>query len=246
MVYLVHMKRLFFDLETIPADESSHAALQYLYERKIEKKMKEKNLEKEEAINELGDFEKFVNATGFDGSFGRIACVAYAVNDEPVRVISDQAGEKKLLEDFWHVAKQCDQFVGHNIMDFDLRFLLQRSVILGVKPTWARFQELGKKPWDMGKYLSFARYSNLPIFDTMQEWSNWGSQKVGLEHVALAMGIPTPKEGIDGSEVWNFYKAGKIKDICEYCKRDVETTRAVYNRMTFAETEQNTDTLFID
>jgi predicted PolB exonuclease-like 3'-5' exonuclease len=120
-------------------------------------------------------------------------------------------------------------------MDFDLRFLLQRSIILGVKPSWNRFQEFGKKPWEMGKYLSFARYSNLPIFDTMQEWSNWGSQKVGLEHVALALGIPTPKEGIDGSEVWNFYKDGKINDICEYCKRDVETTRAVYNRMTFAE-----------
>jgi predicted PolB exonuclease-like 3'-5' exonuclease len=67
----------------------------------------------------------------------------------------------------------------------------------------------------------------------MQEWSNWGSAKVGLEHVALALGIPTPKEGIDGSEVWKFYQAGKVKDICDYCMRDVETTRAVYKRMTF-------------
>lgn len=224
MVHSVHMKKLFFDIETIPADDSSRGALQYLYDRK---KLKNAEL--------VDTFEDFYLKTSFDGSFGRIACIAYAVNEDPIRVISIEQGEKKLLEDFWFVAKQCDIFVGHNIMDFDLRFILQRSMILGVKPSWTRFQELGKKPWEMGKYLSFARYANIPIFDTMMEWSNWGNQKLGLEHVALALGIPTPKEGIDGSEVWNFYQAGKINDICEYCKRDVETTRAVYNRMTFAE-----------
>lgn len=227
------MKKLFFDIETIPADESSYPALQYLYDRKIEKRMKEKKIDREAAISEYGDFDKFVNDTGFDGSFGRVLCIAYAVNDEATRVICNPDNEKKTLEDFWFVAHQCDQFVGHNIMEFDLRFILQRSMVLGVKPSWNRFQELGKKPWDMLKYLDFARYKNLPIFDTMQEWSNWGNQKLGLEHVALALGIPTPKEGIDGSEVYNFFKAGKVTEICDYCKRDVETTRAVYNRMVF-------------
>lgn len=229
------MKKLFFDIETIPAGESSHEALRYLYERKCEKKMKEKNIDREAAEIEVGSFEKFVDATGFDGTYGRVLCIAYAVNNDAIRCICNPENEKKTLQDFWYVAGQCDQFIGHNIMEFDLRFLLQRSIILGVKPTWTRFQEPGKKPWDMVKYLDFARYKNLPIFDTMQEWSNWGSQKLGLEHIALALGIPTPKEGIDGSEVYNFYKAGKVDDICEYCKRDVDVTRAVYNRMVFAD-----------
>lgn len=240
------MKKLFFDIETIPAGDESLPALQYLYDRKVEKKMKEKSIDRETAIVELGDFDKFVNATGFDGSYGRVLCIAYAVNNESIRCICNPDDEKKTLQDFWYVAGQCDQFVGHNIMEFDLRFLLQRSMVLGVKPSWSRFQEPGKKPWDMVKYLDFARYKNLPIFDTMQEWSNWGNQKLGLEHVALAMGIPTPKEGIDGSEVYNFFKAGKIDEICEYCKRDVDTTRAVFNRMTFAENNTEAGTLFID
>jgi predicted PolB exonuclease-like 3'-5' exonuclease len=217
------MKKLFLDIETIPADvsdEKTRSALEYLFERK-----KNKHPDSDES------WDEFVGKTSFDGSFGRIACIAYAVNDEETRVISDKSGEKKLLEDFWFVAGQCDQFIGHNVIDFDLRFILQRSVILGVKPTWNRFQELGKKPWEMTKYLSFARYANLPIFDTMQEWSNWGSGKVGLEHLALALGIPTPKTGIDGSEVAKFYADGKIDEICEYCKRDVDTTRAVYKRI---------------
>lgn len=231
------MKKLFFDIETIPAGNESREALEYLYERKIGKKMKDKNCTRDEAVLELGDLEKFIDMTGLDGAFGRIACLAYAVNDDATRVLSnpsgDVAGEKKLLEDFWFIAAQCDLFVGHNIIDFDLRFILQRSIILAVKPTWNRFKDPNVKPWDVHNYLSFARYSNHPIFDTMMEWSNWGNQKSGLEHVALSLGIPTPKEGIDGSEVAKFYAAGKIKDICDYCMRDVETTRAVYKRMVF-------------
>ena len=83
--------------------------------------------------------------------------------------------------------------------------------------------------------LSFARYRSSPIYDTMKEWAKWDTMnKVGLEHIALALGIPTPKEGIDGSQVFDFYKAGRIDEICEYCKRDVETTRAIYKRMTFS------------
>jgi hypothetical protein len=230
------MNKLFFDIETIPASEESYESLQKLYDKKIEKNP-----------DYADSFEDFVNKTSFDGAYGRVVCIAYAVNKDAPRVISNPDSEKKILEDFWHVAKQCDQFVGHNIMDFDLRFLLQRSIVLGVKPSWARFQELGKKPWEMGKYLSFARYSNLPIFDTMQEWSNWGSQKSSLEHIAFALGIPTPKDGIDGSQVHNFYKAGKLDEICDYCKRDVLVTRVVYERMVFdTDPNVNMDTLFID
>ena len=238
------MKNLYFDIETIPADETSHESLSYLYERKLLKKMKEKNLDRETAILEIGNLEKMIDATGLDGSFGRSICLSYAVNNDATKVLcaaregDEKTGilsaEKKLLEDFWFIAAQIDLFVGHNIMEFDLRFILQRSIILGVKPTWTRFEEKGVKPWDMHKHLNFARYKNLPIFDTMQEWSNWGQGKLGLEHVALALGIPTPKgEGIDGSEVWKFFKNGKVKEICDYCMRDVETTRAVYKRMTF-------------
>lgn len=222
------MKKLYFDIETIPAGESSHETLMYLYERKV-KKSKEKD-----PMKEIESFEQFVGNTGFDGSFGRILCISYAVNDDTIRTICNPDNEKKVLEDFWFVAKQIDLFVGHNILEFDLRFILQRSMILGVKPTWNRFESKGLSKYKIDQFLSFARYSNYPIFDTMQEWSNWGNQKLGLEHVALALGIPTPKgEGIDGSEVWNFFKAGKLKEICDYCERDVETTRAVYKKMTF-------------
>jgi predicted PolB exonuclease-like 3'-5' exonuclease len=222
------MNKLFFDIETIPAEESFVPTLKYLHERKVSKIDPESDKTPE-------SFEKFYEKTSFDGTYGRICCIAYALNDEPLKCLSIEQGEAEMVRKFWEIAGKADLIVGHNIRDFDLPFIMQRSAILGVKPTWNKFEEPGKKPWDMVKFLSFARYKNAPIFDTMWEWSNWvdkWSNKT-IEHLSLAMGIPTPKEGIDGSKVWDFYKAGKIKEICEYCMRDVETVRAVYKRMTF-------------
>lgn len=97
------MKKLVLDIETIPADITNPAtaqALEYLYERKILKKMKDKDCDRDTAIMEFGSFENFVNNTGFDGSFGRILCIAYAVNSDPVRVICDRENEKKMRRGF--------------------------------------------------------------------------------------------------------------------------------------------------
>lgn len=206
------MKKMFLDLETLPATEEKHDVLRYLHAKRQAKKAKKEN-------SEPVDFEHFLLGTSFDGAFGRILVCAYAIDDNPVAALCEVSEERKLLADFWDLAAEVELFVGHNIIDFDMRFLYQRSMVLGVKPS---------------RNLTFARYRNSPMYDTMREWSQWGGGSVGLEHIAMAMGIPSPKDGIDGSEVYNFFKKGKVDEIVEYCKRDVETTRAVYKRMTFS------------
>jgi predicted PolB exonuclease-like 3'-5' exonuclease len=231
------MKKLFLDIETLPADMNDPVtgkALKFLFERKLEKKTRRKEMSENVLIEtdsktKNGDiqFEDYVRGTSFDGSFGKVLCICLAVNDDPVKTYCTPDDEKKMIENFWKVAAQADLFVGHNVMDFDLRFIWQRSVVLGIKPTWQ--DSNNKKP----KYLSFRRFCSAPIYDTMHEWTKWGRDSIGLEHLALSLGLPTPKEGIDGFRVWEFYKAGKIKEIADYCARDVETTRAVYKRMVF-------------
>jgi len=221
------MRRLFLDVETIPAGEEGAEALKILYEKRKAKKNKKENGE------DNSDFEQFLLGTSFDGSFGRIICIAYAIDDDPVEYINGDGDEAKMLKKFWEIVESISipsynsqypnygvLFIGHNVMDFDLRFIYQRSIVNKVKPAYD---------------LSFARYRDYPIYDTMKEWSKWSMSTIGLEHIALALGIPTPKDGIDGSQVFDFYKAGKIKEICEYCKRDVEATRKIYKRMTFSE-----------
>ncbi len=215
------MNKLFIDIETLPADENSQSKLEYLFKRQLEKKSRKKDVVEEVEIEgKIADkFEDYFLKTSFDGGFGRVLCVAYAINDENTQVICNPEDESKTLQEFWLITEKSDLFIGHNIMNFDLTFLYQRSIVLNIKPS---------------KDLSFARYRSSPIFDTMCEWSKWGFQKnVGLEHIALALGLPTPKDGIDGSEVYDFFKRGKVKEICDYCMRDVETTRQIYKRMTF-------------
>jgi len=216
------MNKLFFDIETLPADESSQPILEYLFRRQLEKKSKKKDaIEEVEIEGKVADkFEDYHVKTSFDGAFGRVLCIAYALNNDVTQVICNPTDERNTLKEFWSIAGKCDLFIGHNVMDFDLRFLFQRSVVMGVKPS---------------KDLSFTRYRNSPIFDIMQEWIKWNQRKEGsgLEHIALALGFPTPKESIDGSEVSAFYKKGKIKEICDYCMRDVETARSIYKRLVF-------------
>lgn len=219
------MRKLFLDIETIPASDENFSALKILYDKKRAKKKKE--------CEDLSDFEQYLLGTSFDGSFGRILCIAYAIDDDPVEVLNGDGDEAGMLEKFWEIVDSISmpsgsgqwknygvQFIGHNVMDFDLRFIYQRSVVNRIKPAYE---------------LPFVRYRSYPIYDTMKEWTKWSSNNIGLEHIALALGVPTPKDGIDGSQVFNFYKKGKVDDICKYCKRDVEATRAVYKRMTFDE-----------
>jgi predicted PolB exonuclease-like 3'-5' exonuclease len=110
-------------------------------------------------------------------------------------------------------------FVGHNILDFDLRFMYQRSVIHQIRPS---------------RELPFGRFHNDPIFDTMHEWSRWGRESISLDRLSRALSIPSPKENVDGAKVYPYYRAGRLEEICDYCKRDVDSVRQVYRRLTFA------------
>jgi uncharacterized protein YprB with RNaseH-like and TPR domain len=210
------MTTLYLDIETIPAEDEKRETLAYLYERKREKARSRAGEGDGSAALDAEDFEQFLLSTSFDGAFGRILCVGYAFDDGPVEALVGD--EQEMLVRFWELAQDATLFVGHNVMEFDLPFIYQRSIVHRVRPC---------------RKLSFARYRSDPIYDTMKEWAQWGRHNVGLEHLSLALGIPTPKEGIDGSQVFEFYRAGRIEEIVAYCKRDVETTRAVYKRMRF-------------
>ena len=82
-------------------------------------------------------------------------CVGYASNDEDVQIIKGE--ERQILTQWWQVADRADLFIGHNIMDFDLRFIFKRSIINKIKPAARHLN------------LSFARYRSVPIYDTMRE-----------------------------------------------------------------------------
>src|SRR6478672_12594621 len=84
--------------------------------------------------------------TAFDGALGHICVIGVAFNDEPpVSLYFENwaQDEAKLLARFfsivderiWEHPNVRPTFIGHNIIDFDLRFLFQRAVMLGVRPS---------------------------------------------------------------------------------------------------------------
>jgi 3'-5' exonuclease len=206
------MNKLYFDIETIPsADEYKDVHLEIL---------KKKNGTKT-------DEEIHVN-TSFDGTFGRICCIGVIKEDSNGKIVQKEVfsgKEKDILINFWQSAQGVHRFIGHNIWGFDLPFIFQRSIINGVRPRTD---------------ISFARYRNIPIYDTMLEWTLWNldhSKMQKLDTLAKVFGLPTSKDEMDGSMVWDYYKQGKIEEICKYCMKDVELTRNVYKKMTFESEE---------
>lgn len=202
------MTKLFFDTETLPAGEEKKEILKEIHQKRTKDGKETKT------------FEEYLEGTGLDGAFGRIACIGYAFNDEPPKTFSGE--ESEILKSFWEIAKMADLFIGFNILDFDLRFIYQRSVILKIKPSI---------------FLPFSRYRDNPIYDVMWEWCKWGTQgKISLDKLAKALDLPTSKGGdVEGKNVAKAFGEGRIKEICKYCEKDVELTRKIYERMTFEE-----------
>lgn len=201
------MKKLYLDIETLPAEEEKHEILRGIFQRKAQKREQKMTV------------EEYIENSGLDGAFGRICCLSYALDDSEVKTLSGT--EKEILEEFWQIARDVDLFIGFNLMDFDLRFIYQRSIVWGVKPI---------------RDLNFARYRNSPIYDLMYEWAKWNTWegKISLDALAKSLGLPTSKGGaIEGKDIARAYLDGRIKEICLYCEKDVELTRKIYKRMIF-------------
>jgi len=194
------MKIFFFDIETVPTDRALED--NGLLDTQIK-------LDEPELIKKLS----------LSAATAKIICLCYAVEPSLTNSIEVLQGEETdIIKGFWKLAIDYNLFVGHNILDFDLRFIYQRSVIHQIKPS---------------RDIPFTRFRNAPIYDTMQEWSKWGREHASLDSLSKALGIPSPKENLDGSKVYPYYRAGKLPEIIEYCKRDVESVRQVYKRLTF-------------
>ncbi|HZD40210.1 MAG TPA: ribonuclease H-like domain-containing protein [Terriglobales bacterium] len=191
---------MFFDIETVPTD----LALQEngLLEAQL-------HLDPSELVKKLS----------LSAVTAKILCLCYAIEPSASDAVEVLQGEEAdIIQNFWNLAVDINLFVGHNILDFDLRFIYQRSVIHQIKPS---------------RDLPFTRFRNAPIYDTMHEWSKWGPEHASLDSLSRTLGLPSPKQNLDGSKVYPYYRAGRLVEIIEYCKRDVDSVRQVYRWLTF-------------
>lgn len=214
------MDNIFLDIETIPSQEPwvreyvSETVKPPAQMKKAETIQKWIEEEKENAV------EAALDKTVFEGATNHIVAISIARNDMPVCswFISDVKDEAQMLEKFYFSIGALGQygrrFVGHNIINFDLRVIKQRSMVLGVKPCAG--MPFNEKPWSE------------VIFDTMIRWD--AKNYVKMDLLARAFGFDGKGE-MDGSKVYEAWKAGEFQKISDYCADDVELTRKIYNRM---------------
>ncbi len=196
-------------------------------DRKAEFLIKDKPLETIETV--------YARA-GIYAEFGKIICISCGIisgsGSDKKMMLKSFAGqdEKVLLQDFTDMLQRWaidgnKYLCAHNGKEFDYPYLCRRLVINNL-PIPALLQISGKKPWE------------IPHFDTMELWK-FGDHKnyTSLNLLSATLGIPSPKDDIDGSMVAKIYwEEQDIARIVTYCQKDVVTCAQVYLRLTGSST----------
>jgi hypothetical protein len=188
------------------------------------------NYKKPESIAEwmAANLDKETDAllakTALDGTWGHIVCIGWAVDASNVQVTTGTSERDTLQQwatnlhavaarshgDMWNTRAT---WVGHNCQDFDLRFIWQRCIVLGIKLPFR---------------LPTGRYPNGPfLYDTMKEWSGFGKY-VKQTDLETAFGIDRRDPLQSGADV----ATAKIEDIVQHCMEDVRCLREIHQRMT--------------
>jgi len=216
---------LFLDIETVPQHPSFDLVpndWKDLWAKKAEALLRNRADETVESIYERA---------GIYAEFGKIICISCGVvqgSGEQKRLIIKSfygEDEKIVLYEFCEMLRKwaTDQqklLCAHNGKEFDFPYLCRRLIInhMSIPPI---LNVSGKKPWEVNH------------LDTMELWK-FGDFKnyTSLNLLAHVLGIPTPKDDIDGSMVGDVYwKEKNLKRIAEYCQKDVITVAQVYLRI---------------
>ena len=203
---------LFLDIETVPEVE----LFADLSEEKQELYALKTQYQRKDEIN----VEDFYHRAGIWAEFGKIICISvgyFVENDgeNQLRVTSFSSDDetviltdfKKLLDKHFNQNKHL--LCAHNGKEFDFPYIARRMIINRIDLP-KKLDLFGKKPWEV------------PHLDTLELWK-FGDYKhyTSLKLLTSILGIPSPKQDIDGSEVASvYYKEKNLPRIVEYCERD--------------------------
>ena len=223
MISKIHLENiLFLDIETVPEvqyfsdlDETKQA----LWEHKSQYQRKEHETA-----------EDFYQRAGIWAEFGKIVCISvgyftFRGDIRNFRVTSFFGTETKILKDFKnllisHFSETKHLLCAHNGKEFDFPYIARRMIINTIELPH-KLNLFGKKPWEV------------PHLDTLELWK-FGDYKTytSLKLLTNVLGIPSPKDDIDGSEVYaTFYEENNIDRIIVYCEKDTIAVAQIFLRL---------------
>jgi len=171
--------------------------------------------------------EQFYDRAGIWAEFGKIICISVGyftfINEaRQFRVTSFFGDEDVLLKDFknlldTHFNHPKHLICAHNGKEFDFPYIARRMIINGITLP-QKLNLFGKKPWEV------------PHLDTLELWK-FGDYKAytSLKLLTHILGIPSPKDDIDGSEVYQvYYEQNDIDRIVTYCEKDTIAVAQIF------------------
>lgn len=163
------------------------------------------------------------NRAGIYSEFGKIVCISVGcivpvngINNlrlksfyghEEIEILNQIS---EMLNKNYSMEEHC--LCAHNGKEFDFPYIARRCLINGI-PIPSILNNSGKKPWEV------------KLLDTMEIWK-FGDFKsfTSLNLLSAVFGLHSPKDDIDGSQVWSTYWIDKdLERIKKYCQKDVVT-----------------------
>lgn len=201
---------LIIDIETVPCQKDD--LRQFLIEN-VKPRANLKDPAKIEADLEEKRSE-IVAQTALNGLWGEVMCVGWCVDDSDIQTAIRPPDEPEgafLARVGRAITKGLDynpRWVGFGL-DFDTRFLFQRSVLNRVH--FVPIIPVNEPAWSD------------KILDIQFQWGGRNIKGVSLNNLARAFGLE-PKT-MDPTEIEFYWHQGELATIQQYCAHDVELTR---------------------
>lgn len=211
------MKKIYVDIETLPAGEPLG----------VEDVKPPAQMKREETIakwrEEFGSqaVEEEYRSRALNSLRGRIFIIGYKIDDGPTKAIYNE-DEGGLIASFVNAVRPKNnglvEWVGHNALNFDALWLFRKAVKHNNR--WLR-DNINMNPWRGN------------VHDTMLIFNGGNPREkyVKLDDLAKFLELPTKTEGMDGSQVFDYWRDGRFEELCEYCVQDVQCMYNVYQRL---------------
>jgi len=205
---------LSLDIETVPQRE--YEDLSPIVHDYVDSRLEKINANREG--DDLWDYSKLAS---LDGDLGKVVCISLGYYKEDTNTIRLKsfcgADETEVLNGFNEViGSHRGDYLHFNGLGFDIPFILQRMAYNGLEPSDKNITRL-------------ARFRTSPHYDLMQVWANWDYTKTKpLTVLADIVGMPNPKDELDGSQVNEYFQKGRLDEIKHYCELDTATVLNMY------------------
>ena len=168
----------------------------------------------------------YLETAGIISTYGKICCISFGyIDNNGDKQIRSYYGEdeREIVNNFNELLKKIEtksfKLSGFRIVNFDIPYVLHKLHKWDIKPANMIYL-YDKKPWDVR------------IVDIADDWKQRFAWAFSFDEVAYELGINSPKENMNGSEVHKYYHEGRLEDIKNYCEMDVyasiEVAKKIY------------------